>query len=89
MIRIGKKARSVSGTALVCSTKLPQLRIREVKIIKVASASLSHFEANADLFRLFMKGQFDGYLLSTVAIDELLCLKNAGAQISMLFTSNE
>ena len=25
----------------------------------------------------------------TVATDELLCLKNAGAQTSMLFTSNE
>ena len=26
---------------------------------------------------------------NTVAINELLCLKNAGAQISMFFTSNE
>ena len=26
---------------------------------------------------------------STVAMNELLCLKNAGAQISMVFTSNE
>ena len=56
---------------------------------KVASTSPSCYEANAGLFRFFMKGKFDGYLLSTVAIDELLCLKNAGAQISMLFTSNE
>ena len=27
--------------------------------------------------------------LLTVAIDELLCLENAGSQISMFFTSNE
>ena len=53
----------MSGTALVCSTKLPQLRIREVKIKKVASASLSHFEANADLLRFPMRGIFDTYVL--------------------------
>ena len=27
--------------------------------------------------------------VGTIAINELLCLKNAGAQISMFFTSNE
>ena len=43
---------------------LPQLHIREVKIInrKVASTSPSHFEAHADLFRFSMKGIFDAYL---------------------------
>ena len=32
---------------------------------------------------------FRGHLPNTVAINELLCFKNAGAQISMFFTSNE
>ena len=32
---------------------------------------------------------FVGKTETTVATDELLCLKNAGAQISMFFTSNE
>ena len=56
----------MSGTALVCSTKFPQLRIHEVKIInlKVASTSPSNFEAHAGLFRLPMKGIFDAYVLS-------------------------
>ena len=31
----------------------------------------------------------DGKYLNTVATDELLCLKNAGTQISMFFISNE
>ena len=60
-----KKACSVSGTALVCSTMLPQLHIREVKIInrKVASTSPFHFEAHAGLFIFPMKGIFDAYVL--------------------------
>ena len=58
------------GTVLVCSTKFPQLRIHEVKIMKrkVASTSPSHFEAHAGLFRLLMEGIFDAYVQRVPAL---------------------
>ena len=50
--------------------------VKGVFLSKKSSLIMAHFSA-------------ENGLLFTVAINELLCLKNAGAQISMFFTSNE
>ena len=49
-------------------------------------ALLFSFEYN--LLPKLLTDDYD-YMDHTVAINELLCLKNVGAQISMFFTSNE
>ena len=46
------------------------------------------FEVQKRFFKGLFFLKFWPYIC-TVAINELLCLKNAGAQISMFFTSNE
>ena len=50
--------------------------VKGVFLSKKSSLIMAHFSA-------------ENVLLFTVAINELLCLKNAGAQISMFFTSNK
>ena len=78
----------MSGTALVCSTKFPQLRIHGVKIMKrkVASTSPSHFEAHAGLFRLLMKWIFDAYVLDllgkTFIFELLMCIRTHESTVS-------
>ena len=45
---------------------------------------LESFRNNGDIYKAFII-----YIFITLSINELLCLKNAGTQISMFFTSNE
>ena len=50
---------------------------------------LSKFFGHGDADQFSSPAQFSHVNRNTVAINELLSLKNAGAQISMFFTSNE